>query len=230
MNEELKNKLEQAYKILYMEGLAEDTTRGHATAKGEDQRIYIKPWGMGFEEVTAQDFLGVDLDGNLLEGKGRLHGELPLHLEIYRRRQDVTSIVHVHPFHSVILSSVIQERMKMVGQHGMHFVGKLPIYESAELIYTKRQGTKLAQILGERPAVLMRNHGMVTVGRMIEEAVISAIDFEKAAKEHLMASLFKKTIETPSRTAEKMNADIYSVEQFTMLWNYYCRKLDRIKV
>jgi len=46
LNEELKNKLEQAHKILFMEGLAEDATRGHLTVKSDNNRIYIKPWGM----------------------------------------------------------------------------------------------------------------------------------------------------------------------------------------
>ncbi len=229
MNEELKIRLEQAHKILYMEGLAEDTTRGHVTVKSTDHRIYIKPWGMGFEEVTAEDFLGAGLDGNLLEGKGRLHGELPLHLETYRRRKDVSSIVHVHPHYSIILSSIIGKKMKVIGQHAMPFVGKIPIYESAELVLSKKQGVKLAQLLGDGRAVLMRNHGIVTVGRTVEEAVIFAIDFEKAAEEHLMVSMFKKTIEVPPEIAEKMTASIYSTEQCTMLWNYYCRKLNRKK-
>jgi len=229
MNEELKMKLEQAHKILYMEGLAEDTTRGHVTVKSNDHRIYIKPWGMGFEEVTAEDFLGVDPDGNLVEGKGRLHGELPLHLETYRRRKDVLSIVHVHPQHSVILSSLLGEKMKVIGQHGMPFVGKIPIYESAELVLSKKQGVKLAQTLGDSRAVLMINHGIVTVGRTLEEAVILTIDFEKAAEEHLKVSMFKKILEVPSKIAEKMTANIYSTEQCTMMWDYYCRKLNRKK-
>ena len=52
---ELKTKLEQAHRILFMEGLAEDSSRGHITARDEDGLVYIKPWGMGFEKVTAAD-------------------------------------------------------------------------------------------------------------------------------------------------------------------------------
>ena len=230
MNEELKMKLELAHKILHMEGLAEDTTRGHVTVKSHDHRYYIKPWGVGFEEVTAEDFLGMDLDGNLVEGKGRLHGELPLHLETYRRRKEVSSIVHVHPQHSVILSSILGEKMRVIGQHAMPFAGKIPIYESAELVLSKKQGVKLAQTLGDSRAVLMRNHGIVTVGRTIEEAVILAIDFEKAAEEHLKVFMFKKILEVPSKISEKMTANIYSLEQCAMMWDYYCRKLNRKKI
>lgn len=230
MNEELKIKLEQAYKILYMEGLAEDTTRGHITAKTEDNRIYIKPWGMGFEEVTAQDFLCVDLDGNLLERKERLHSELPLHLEIYRKRKDVYSVIHVHPDSSVLLSSVFNGKMNIVGHSGMHFVRGIPFYPSEKLIHYKEQAVALAETMGDKLWVLMKNHGIVTAGRSIEEAAILAIDFEKAAKEHLITSLFRKVTELPTEVSEKMNEKIYNQDQYAMMWGYYCRKLSRRKV
>jgi L-fuculose-phosphate aldolase len=229
LNEELKVKLEQAHRVLYMEGLAEDTTRGHITVRSADQRIYLKPWGMGFEEVTVEDFIGVDPEGNLVEGEGRLHSELILHLEIYRRRNDVFSITHLHPYHCVILSSVFKGRMKRISQHGLHFLKGVPFYESAGLIHSKEQAQHLAETLGDQSAVLMRNHGFVTAGRTIEEAVIVAIDFEKAAKEHLMTSSFGEPTEIPTDVATKMAARIYSPEQFDMLWGYYCRKLLREK-
>lgn len=227
MDEELKIKLEKAYKILHMEGLAEDTIRGHITARSEDNRIFIKPWGMGFEEVTTQDLLCVDLEGNLLEKKGRLHSELPLHLEIYRRRKDLFSIVHVHPYYSVMISSVFDGRMKIVSQNGMHFVEGIPFYESAELINLKEQGAELAQIMGDKFVVLMRNHGIVTAGRSIEEAAILAIDFEKAAREHLMVLSFNKATEVPVDIAAKMNAKIFNQDQYRMMWSFYSRELSR---
>jgi len=229
MNEELKVKLEKGYKILYMEGLAEDTIRGHITVKTDDNRIYIKPWGMGFEEVTAQDMLGVDPDGNLLEGKGRLHSELILHLEIYRKRKDIFSVVHVHPLHSVLLSSVFNGTIKIVTQNGMHFAGKIPFYESLDLIRSREQAVELAQVMGDKLFVLMKNHGIVTAGRSLEEAIILAIDLEKAAKEHLMISSFEKVIEVTLELAEKMNAKLFNPEQYKMMWNFYCRKLGRRK-
>lgn len=226
MDEELRNKLEKAYKILYMEGLAEDE-RGHITVKSEDQRIFIKPWGIGFEEVTNQDFLGVDLDGNILEGKGRLHSELILHLEIFRKKREVVSIAHVHPFYAIVLSAVFNGKMRIVGQHGSHFFNGVPFYASEEVIHTKKQATKLVKTLGDKLVVLMKNHGIVTVGKSIEEAVILAIHFEKAAKEHLMVSPFRKVNEFSVAAAKKLNENNRTPEVFRMLWDYYCRKLER---
>jgi L-fuculose-phosphate aldolase len=224
MNEELKVRLEQAHRILYMEGLAEDASRGHITVKGEDGWIYIKPWGVGFEEVRAQDFQGVDQHGNLLEGKGRIHSELILHLEIYRKRKDVFSIVHVHPHYSILLSSVFKGKINIVSQHGVRFTGSIPFYISAELVQSKKQGEILTQTLGDRPVVLMKNHGITVVGKEIEEAVILAIHFEQAAKDHLLATLFGKPSGIPIAVAKKLSDNNYTPSQYQMLWNYHWKK------
>jgi len=229
MHEALRAKLEQAYQVLYQEGLAEDTIRGHITARSEDNRIYIKPWILGFEEVTAGDLLGVDLEGNLVEGEGRLHAELAIHLEIYRRREDILSVVHVHPLYSVILSSLFDGRLKIIGQNGMHFGGGIPFYESEDLIRSKQQGAELARTMGDRFFVLMRNHGVVTAGRSLEESVILAIDFEKAAKEHLLASSFGNPTEVSGKMAEAMIPKLFDLDQYSMMWDFYVRKLKRRK-
>jgi L-fuculose-phosphate aldolase len=229
MHEALRAKLEQAYQVLHQEGLAEDTIRGHITARSEDNRIYIKPWILGFEEVTAGDLLGVDLEGNLVEGEGRLHAELAIHLEIYRRREDILSVVHVHPLYSVILSSLFDGRLKIIGQNGMHFGGGIPFYESEDLIRSKQQGAELARTMGDRLFVLMRNHGVVTAGRSLEESVILAIDFEKAAKEHLLASSFGNPTEVSGKMAEGMIPKLFDLDQYSMMWDFYVRKLKRRK-
>ncbi|MHB8092733.1 MAG: class II aldolase/adducin family protein [Syntrophales bacterium] len=227
MNEELRFKLEQAHRIAYMEGLAEDASRGHITAKTADGRIYIKPWGVGFEEVKAEDFQGVDLDGNLLEGKGRIHSELILHLEIYRKRKDVFSIVHVHPYNSILLSSVFRGKIRIISQHGARFTGKLPLYRSAGLIQSKEQGAELAETLAGAPIVLMKNHGITTVGNSVEEAVLLALHFEEAAKEHLQATLSGNPSGMPEAAAKKISANNYATAQLSMLWAYYWKKFSR---
>ena len=229
MHEALRAKLKQAYQVLHQEGLAEDTIRGHVTARSEDNRIYIKPWILGFEEVTAGGLLGVDLEGNLVEGEGRLHAELAIHLEIYRRREDILSVVHVHPLYSVILSSLFDGRLKIIGQNGMHFGGGIPFYESEDLIRSKQQGAELARTMGDRFFVLMRNHGVVTAGRSLEESVILAIDFEKAAKEHLLASSFGNPTEVSGKMAEAMIPKLFDLDQYSMMWDFYVRKLKRRK-
>jgi ribulose-5-phosphate 4-epimerase/fuculose-1-phosphate aldolase len=210
-----------------MEGLAEDTIRGHISLRSPEGRAYIKAWGLAFEEVTPENLLAADLDGNLIDGKGRLHSELPIHLEIYRLRPDISSVVHVHPYWAVTLSAVFKRGINIISQNGMHFAGDIPFYESPELIRTKEQGAELAYTMGDKLYVLMKNHGIVTAGRSLEEAAILAIDFEKAAREHLMVSLFGKAEAVSAAFAEQMSKKIFNPEQYRTIWDFYCRKLER---
>jgi len=76
----------------------------------------------------------------------------------------------------------------------------------------------------------MRNHGIITSGRTIEEALIRAIHFEKVAMENLIISFFGKVVEIPANISEKMSKKIYNQEQYNMFWDYYCRKLQREKL
>jgi len=225
MNRNLRYQLEQAHRILHMEGLAEDSSRGHVTARGEDGLVFIKPWGMGFEKVKAKDFQAVDLDGNLREGTGKMHSEKILHLEIYRMRKDVSSVVHVHPYYSILFSSVFKGRMSVVSQHGARFSGKIPFHPSPGLIQTRELAVELARTLGDKPVVLMKNHGITAAGKSIEEAVTLAIHFEQAAKDHLLAHLFGKPSGMTQAEARKLADNNYTPAQLQMIWKYYLEKL-----
>jgi len=224
MNEELKGKLEQAHRILHMEGLAEDASRGHVTVKSATGRIYVKPWGVGFQEIKARDFQGVDEDGNLLEGKGRIHSELVLHLEIYRQRPDVCSVIHLHPCYAVLLSSVFKGKINTISQQGVRFTGKIPFFTSAALIQSREQAEQVAQTMGKEPVVLMKNHGITVAGASLEEAVILAIHFEQAAKDHLLANLFGKPSGMLLAEAKKISGNNYTPTQYQMIWGFYGRK------
>jgi ribulose-5-phosphate 4-epimerase/fuculose-1-phosphate aldolase len=70
----------------------------------------------------------------------------------------------------------------------------------------------------------MKNHGITAVGRGTEEAVILAIHFEQAAKDHLLANLFGKPNGMPVAVAKKLSANNYSPSQYQMLWDYYWKK------
>lgn len=224
MNRELGIKLERAYKIVHREGLAEDASRGHVSVRSEEGRIYVKPWGMGFEEVRAGDFQELDMEGNLRAGRERIHSEMVLHLEIYRKRKDVAAVIHVHPPYAILLSSLFKGKITVLSQHGVRFAGKIPFYPSAALIQTRKPAEKLARILGDQPVILMKNHGITVAGRSIEEAVILAIHFEAAAKEHLLANLFGKPSGMPVAEANKISANNYTPSQYRMIWDYYWKK------
>ncbi|MCX7858263.1 MAG: class II aldolase/adducin family protein [Deltaproteobacteria bacterium] len=229
-NEQLRQKLEQAHRIIYMMGLAEDSTRGHITAKSDDGLYYIKPWGTAFEKVTAKEMQGLDIEGNLVDGRGRVHSEKYLHLEIYRARKDVGAIVHVHPFYSIILSTLFDGKLSTIAQQSVPFTGKIPIFVSPELIQTKELGQAVAKTLGDAPLLLMKNHGITVVGKTLEEAVVLAIHFEQAAKYHLYAHKFGKPSEMSHEDAQKLYKNNYRPDQIKMQWDFWLDRYNELKV
>jgi len=223
-NQALRAKLEMAHRILHMEGLAEDSTRGHVTGRSEDGLVYIKPWGSAFEWVTANEMQGIDFDGKLVDGKGRMHSERVLHLEILKARKDAGSVVHVHPNYSILLSTVFTGSIVNVGQQSVPFVGKIPFYTDPWLIQTKEQAIDIAKTMGDKPVVLMKNHGITVVGRNIEEAVVLAIHFEQAARDHLAAIQLGKPSGMTVEDAKKLYNNNYKLDQIKMVWDYMAAK------
>jgi ribulose-5-phosphate 4-epimerase/fuculose-1-phosphate aldolase len=223
---EIREKLALACRILYMEGL-EDFNLGHASSRVPDEEnICIKPRGLGLEEIKPEDLIVVDMEGNLLEGDHSPHGETPIHTEIYKIRQDVVSIVHVHPVFSTAFSAVRSE-MKPLNQDGVLFPHGIPTLESPELITTKPQGQALAQRLGKGNAVFLRNHGIVTLGTRIEETCLTALFLERALRVRSIASGFGEVEAISEETALKMYAECQNPKRYDMIWNYLVRKLER---
>jgi ribulose-5-phosphate 4-epimerase/fuculose-1-phosphate aldolase len=223
-NQALRVTLEQAYRILSMEGLAEDSTRGHVTARGEDGLFYIKPHGTAFEWVKADQMQGLDIDGNLVEGTGNVHGEKFLHLEVFRARKDVGSVIHLHPTYSTILSTVFTGSIVIVGQQSVPFTEKIPFYADPSLVKPKEKGTALAKTMGNSPVLLMANHGITVAGQTIEEAVVLAIHFEHAARDHLLAIQSGKPTGMNVEDARTLYKNNYSPEQIQMVWGYFLEK------
>ena len=223
-NKEVRVKLEQAHRILSMEGMAEDSTRGHITARGENGLFYIKPAGTAFEWVKADQMHGMDIDGNLVEGTGKMHGEKFLHLEVYRTRKDVKSVVHLHPTYSTILSTVFTGRIAIIGQQSVPFTGEIPLYTDPSLVNTKQKGVALAKLMGNSQVLLMQNHGITVAGTTIEEALVLAIHLEHAAKDHIIASQFGKPVGMNLEDAKTLYKNNYSPDACAMMWDYFLGK------
>lgn len=104
--EPLRQELADACRILYAEGNS-DRSLGHISVciTGQ-QATYMKPSGLGFEEVRPQDLIVVDFDGVKLVADLPRHGEYPLHSEVYRQRPDIQCVIHTHPLYTVWLSTL----------------------------------------------------------------------------------------------------------------------------
>ena len=176
----MREKLADAGRILEIEGQG-DYCMGHVTLRQPENpgRILMKAGGMGLEEMTPDNIVTIDIEGEKVAGTHARHNEVYIHTEIMRVRPEIQSVVHTHAPHSVIFSS-LGKPLQPVGHPGAAFSDGLPVFsETTDLIVTQELGKAVARCLGQHQVLLLRNHGIVTAGRTLEEAIYLALVLEK---------------------------------------------------
>ena len=103
---EIREKLIWAGKVLVAEG-QDDFTRGHISVRLPDDptRFYMKAHSLGLDEITLDNIITIDLEGNVVAGTARRHSEVYIHSEIFKARSDVHCVLHTHPPYSIALSA-----------------------------------------------------------------------------------------------------------------------------
>ena len=188
MTDTLREKLVDAGRVLVSEDQG-DYVAGHVTARlpGDPTRFLMKPAGIGLEEMTPDNVITVDLAGEKVLGAMPRHNEVFIHSEIMAARPDIQAVVHTHPIHAVAFSSLGRPLLP-VGNDGAILSAGVPVFsETTDLIIDAARGKAVARCLGSHQALLLRNHGIVTAGRSIEEAVWLALKLERACRMQLLA-------------------------------------------
>jgi L-ribulose-5-phosphate 4-epimerase len=226
-NEEAKQKLIDAGKILEHEGQA-DFTRGHVSVRVPDEPslFFMKPHSIGFEEITMDNILTIDLEGKVVAGTARRHSEVFIHSEIFRVRPDVHSIIHSHPPYAVALSASGRP-MRALSQPSAVFYEALPVYtDTIDLIRTKEMGQGVARALGPHRAVLLKNHGAVSAGGTIEECVGVVLMLENAAMIQMIAEAAGPIApEFPPEQIRALQHNLTRPDQFEVNFEYLRRKV-----
>jgi ribulose-5-phosphate 4-epimerase/fuculose-1-phosphate aldolase len=224
-----RERLAQAGRILESEGQG-DYCMGHVTLRLPDNpgRILMKPGGgMGLEEMTPDNIITINLEGEKIAGAHARHNEVFIHSEILRARQDIVSVVHTHAPHAVVFSS-LGKALQPVGHPGSAFFEALPVFaETTDLIVTQALGQAVARCLGDKQALILRNHGIVTAGRSIEEAVWLAIMLEKACWMQLAAEAAGGATLVTAPEEARAKQKINRPENHVNLFNYLVRREER---
>ncbi|CAN0423846.1 unnamed protein product, partial [Phaeothamnion confervicola] len=226
MTAALRDKLVNAGRVLAMEGHG-DYVAGHISVRLPDDpgRFLMKPAGIGIEEMTADNIVTVDIEGRKVGGAMPRHNEVFIHSEVLRARPDVQSVLHSHPVHAVAFSS-LGRKLVAVGNDASRFSAGLPVFdETTDLIVDQQRGKAVARCLGEHPALILRNHGIVTAGASIEEAVWLALKLERACRIQLLAEaaggprLLVKETDIGDKAKRSNRGDLH-----TNVFNYLVRR------
>ncbi len=176
---QLKQDMVSACRILAQQKLVEGF--GHVSARIAGADHFLITPRMGLALVQEADILTMDLTGSVMDGAQPAPFEAWLHAAIMRAKPRVTAITRIHA-RAANIFSVCDRRLEPVHNHGSFFSGGVPVFFKPDLISNETLGAEVAEALGDRPAILLRGNGQVTVGRTVPEAVMMAIYLEEAAQ------------------------------------------------
>ncbi len=210
---ELKDKLITACRILLNEGLLE--AQYSISCRLDEERMLIND-NVGPLLIDYDTILTTSLEKEVIVGN--------VHPAIYNARKDVHAIVHAHPLHAILLSTVDEELLP-IHNYGVIFHGKIRVYKSHGQVKTKERAREIADLLGDGTVILQRGHGTVVVGKSIEEAVLSTIYLEEAAKVHFMSKVMGTPHYIPRELSEKISKQVLNDRSNKKAWDHYASKI-----
>ena len=197
---------------------------GHGSIRLDGGRMLINIGSCQRSRVTPHDICTIDFDGNVIEGNGKPPLEFHLHAGVYKARDDVEAVIHCHPNWSTILSTAGVEYLPVYAQGSL--VYPLPVLDSPDSINNVDMATSLTDVLGDRPAAVMKAHGAVTTGKSIVDAFVLLNYLEENAERQYMAA----QIGTPYAFSESELAlcreKLWTPSLFQRTWDHFSAKLD----
>lgn len=152
-----------------------------------NNRIIITPTRYALSEITADDLVMLDLQGNKLFGENPPSSELGLHLEIYNRRPDVNGIVHTHP--SAFTAFAYENReLKMITPESRMYIGKVPIVPYYP-IGSENLAKAAGEVISDSNVLMLAKHGLLAAGKDIFDAYNLTELAEQTALTNLYATI-----------------------------------------
>ena len=198
-------------RLLVKKGLTHGSS-GNLSARVGENTVLITPSGVPYFEMRPSDIVEIDLEGNVISGKFKPSIERFMHLEIYKSRKDVNAVVHSHPINSSALA-IVREPLPVLTEEFVIYVGgpvELARFEQAGTI---ELGKAVVEALGDKKAALMSNHGLVAVGKDLDEAEFVSEIVELHARMYILAKSIGKVNVVPPEIVEKWKEYYYKINE-----------------
>lgn len=183
---------------------------GNISARTENNSIIITRSGICKGDVTINDLVEIDLDGNKISGDGKVSTENKLHLFIYRKRKNSKAVVHCHPVFATALGLVENKYLENYFPEVLLTLGKIPICEYATPS-TEEVTNSIADFVESSNALILKNHGAVTIGNSLMDAYYKMEKLEHTAKTILLA----KALGEPRKLSDNDIDKLLSIAEST---------------
>lgn len=203
MNKEIKLEIIEFGEKMISSGLVVGTW-GNISVRHED-KIFITPTAMSYNCLTPEDIVTCNLDGEIIEGNRKPSTELSAHIAIYKKREDVKAVIHTHSIFATAMAAARKNIPAIVEDTAMIIGGEVPCAKYAHP-GTVELGENIVEILENKNAVLLSNHGAIGMGRSIEEAYLVCQVLEKTAKIYIFSSQIGIPKPLPIEDVERMHS------------------------
>ncbi len=184
-----KQRLAAAFRVFSKHGFDEGVA-GHITARDPEQTdcFWVNPFGMDFGRIRVKDLLLVDPDGQVVAGVGTVNrAAYAIHSAVHRARPDVIAAAHSHSLYGKAFST-LGRTLDPITQDHCDFYQDHALYDGFRgVVLDREEGDNIGAALGATKAVVLRNHGLLTVGHSVDEAAWWFVRMERCCHVTLLA-------------------------------------------
>jgi len=232
--QKLRLDLAAAYRLAAMFGW-EDTLYTHFSVRlpGEGEpRFLINPFGLMFDEITASNLIVVDGQGKIISGDAKYNpAGFTIHSAVHSARDDAHCVIHTHTLAGMAVAAC-ESGLLNVNQISAEFHEQLGYHDYEGVAFNLEERSRIQASLGENMALILKNHGLLSVGETVADAFQIMFYLNKACEIQLAAAQMSgvSAIELiPDTLAQYVSGQFQKVaHERQIVWDAWLRKLDRI--
>ena len=226
--------LAAAYRLVAHYGW-DDLIFTHLSARvpGPEHHFLINPYGMMFEEITASSLVKINLQGEIVSPSPYFINPagFTIHSAVHAAREDALCVIHLHTDYGIAVSAQ-KDGLLPISQQSLFALASLAYHEYEGLALNEDEKSRFVSDLGDKTNMILRNHGLLTVGKTAAEAFLSMYILERACRIQILAQSGKGTLLPVSEPIlENVAAQLGAVtvgQGAQLAWPGLLRKLDRI--
>lgn len=210
----------------------EDGVSGHITARDPEftSCFWVNPFGVPFDELRPEDLVLANAEGQVVEGRHHVNqAAFTVHAQVHLARPDVAAVAHAHTEHGGALAA-LGEPVEPITQESCAFYEDHALYDAyTGVVVDEDEGRRIATALGGRKALILRNHGLLTVGDSVDAAAWWFLALERSCRIQLAARAAGKPVLIEHRdavaTREQLGSDLVAWINYQPLWRRIARTL-----
>ncbi|HUE82764.1 MAG TPA: class II aldolase/adducin family protein [Pyrinomonadaceae bacterium] len=231
---ELRQNLAAAYRLVAHYGW-DDLIFTHLSVRlpGPEHHFLINPYGMLFDEITASSLVKIDLEGKIvMESPYFINpAGFTIHSAVHAARADARCVIHLHTDYGIAVSTQKQGLLP-ISQQSLFPLASLAYHDYEGLALNAEEKPRLVADLGEKNYLILRNHGLLTIGKTVAEAFLAMYLLERACRIQILAqSASVELLPISDSTLESVAAQMNAVtvgQGAQLVWPALLRKLDRV--